>query len=675
MSESNRCPRCGATLPPGAAPEACPKCLIGIGLEETEPGGETQTSHGAPRWSAPQPEEIASDFPHLEILEVLGQGGMGVVYKARQKSLDRLVALKILAVPSDAGPGFAERFAREARALASLSHPSIVTVYDFGQAGGRYYLLMEYVDGANLHQLIRGGEIDPRQALRIVSQICDALQFAHDAGVVHRDIKPENILVDRKGRVKIADFGLAKILGQTGDDLRLTDAQQVMGTAHYMAPEQIERPLEVDHRADIYSLGVVFYELLTGELPIGRFQPPSRKIEVDVRVDEVVLKTLAKEPQLRYQNASEIKTDVEVIATSPARKEEPTKIYGALINLNWPNWAILVALVVFVLVFGALWFLIRSEQGEAPGAAIETAVGVGSSVSAPGTPLAQAAATGHREGVEALLDNGFDVNAPGPGNTTALIEAVDGEHPGLVRLLLERGADVNAANSRGSTAIMIAASQGNEGIVSTLLDRGADVNAPGPGGTTALIEAADGGHEDIARRLVEQGSDVNASNDRGGTALMIAASQGDLQTVDYLLTRGANPNAVGPGSTTALIEAIDGSHAGIVELLIGRGADVNATNDRDTKPLHLAAVSGRAQIVRMLVESGANLDAPGPRGDTPLILAVQEGHQEVVRMLLDAGADPLARGADGRTPLAVAAAEGRTELLELFRKPSGQQNE
>ena len=144
MSEPNRCPRCGGSLAPGTAPEACPKCLIGIGLEKTEPGGETRTSHGMPRWHAPAPDEIAADFPQLEILEVLGQGGMGVVYKARQKSLDRMVALKILAVPSDAGPAFAERFAREARALASLSHPSIVTVYDFGSSSGAVFPSVTY---------------------------------------------------------------------------------------------------------------------------------------------------------------------------------------------------------------------------------------------------------------------------------------------------------------------------------------------------------------------------------------------------------------------------------------------------------------------------------------------------------------------------------------------------
>ncbi|MCX5677435.1 MAG: protein kinase, partial [Planctomycetota bacterium] len=145
--------------------------------------------------------------------------------------------------------------------------------------------------------------------------ICEALQYAHEEGIVHRDIKPENILLDKKGRVKIADFGLAKLLGRGPADFTLTQPQQVMGTPHYMAPEQLEHPAEVDQRADIYSLGVVFYEMLTGELPLGRFAPPSQKVQVDVRLDEVVLKTLEKEPGRRYQQASQVRTDVETIAT------------------------------------------------------------------------------------------------------------------------------------------------------------------------------------------------------------------------------------------------------------------------------------------------------------------------------------------------------------------------
>src|SRR5262249_52169930 len=149
--------------------------------------------------------------------------------------------------------------------------------------------------------------LSPREALQIIPQICDALQYAHDEGVVHRDIKPENVLVDRKGRVKIADFGLAKMLDLDPESTRLTAEGQVMGTPHYMAPEQVRHPLSVDHRADIYSLGVVLYEMLTGDLPLGNFSPPSRKVRVDVRFDEVVLRALENDPARRYQRASDVK--------------------------------------------------------------------------------------------------------------------------------------------------------------------------------------------------------------------------------------------------------------------------------------------------------------------------------------------------------------------------------
>ncbi len=152
-------------------------------------------------------------------------------------------------------------------------------------------------------------------------QICDALQYAHDKGVVHRDIKPENVLMSKEGQVKIADFGLAKLMGREAKDFTLTGAGQVMGTPNYMAPEQIEHPQDVDHRADIYSLGVVFYQMLTGELPLGRFAPPSRKVQIDVRLDEVVLRALEKEPEQRYQQASELKTQVESVVTSPPRTD------------------------------------------------------------------------------------------------------------------------------------------------------------------------------------------------------------------------------------------------------------------------------------------------------------------------------------------------------------------
>ena len=309
------CKQCRKPVPETAPEGLCPECLakVALGSEPAAPGARVP----------PEPADLAQQFPQLEIIELLGMGGMGMVYKARQPRLDRFVALKILPVDSAHGASFAERFEREARALAKLNHPGIVTLHDFGQTKEYYYFIMEYVDGMNLRQLIQAKTLEPRQALELVTQICTALQFAHDEKIVHRDIKPENILITKKGQVKIADFGLAKLMGGQ-PDTALTASQMVMGTLNYMAPEQREKPLEVDHRADIYSLGVVFYEMLTGEVPMGRFDAPSKKVQIDVRLDEVVLHALEREPARRYQQVSEVKSNVETITSSmPREKKAP----------------------------------------------------------------------------------------------------------------------------------------------------------------------------------------------------------------------------------------------------------------------------------------------------------------------------------------------------------------
>jgi len=322
MDTNRICPSCQKPLAPDVPMGLCPECLIKSGFPT---GVETKSASQA-AFVPPAVEEIARLFPQLEILELIGKGGMGAVYKARQKRLDRLVALKILPPGIGGDPAFAERFTREAKALAKLNHPGIVTLYEFGETSGQFYFLMEYVDGVNLRQLLATSRVSTREALAIVPQICDALQFAHDQGIVHRDIKPENILLDRRGRVKVADFGLAKLIGNeneiipggsTVDSPTLTESGKIMGTPQYMSPEQIKAPGEVDHRADIYALGVVFYQMLTGELPGKTIAPPSTKVQIDVRLDEVVLRALEKKPELRYQQVSEVKTMVETIVATP----------------------------------------------------------------------------------------------------------------------------------------------------------------------------------------------------------------------------------------------------------------------------------------------------------------------------------------------------------------------
>ncbi|RME76571.1 MAG: serine/threonine protein kinase, partial [Planctomycetota bacterium] len=218
-------PRHGETLPPGRQPELVPGLHVGDRL-----GGYV-----------------------LERL--IGKGGMGAVLEATQLSLRRRVAIKVLNAELAADPHFVERFEAEARALATLSHPNIVAVIDRGIDRGRLYLVMEYVDGVSLRELISEHKLSPREALQIVPPLCDALEYAHRRGVVHRDIKPENILITREGVPKIADFGLARLL-DTSASHRITRSNVIMGSLDYMAPEQRDSTRNADHRADIYALGV-----------------------------------------------------------------------------------------------------------------------------------------------------------------------------------------------------------------------------------------------------------------------------------------------------------------------------------------------------------------------------------------------------------------------------------
>lgn len=336
---SASCPKCGAEVPTDFARRLCPKCLLAGAA--TALASDATLQEQALEEDVPSLDAIREAFPQLEICELIGRGGMGYVFKARQTQLDRLVALKLLTSKLAHSPQFTERFNREGRFLARLNHPNIVSVFDFGRSGEFHFLIMEYVEGLNLRQAMQAGRFSPAEALAIVPRICEALQYAHEQGVLHRDIKPENILLDAKGRVKLADFGIAKLTDEGKNAMALTRTGAALGTPHYMAPEQLENPTEVDHRADIYSLGVVFYEMLTGELPIGRFAAPSTMTPVHTRVDDVVFRTLEKDRAKRFQSAGEVKTQVEhltqggqAVPPPPQAQEGPvgptgTQVMGA----------------------------------------------------------------------------------------------------------------------------------------------------------------------------------------------------------------------------------------------------------------------------------------------------------------------------------------------------------
>lgn len=531
MDDGNRCVQCGLTLAADAPRGLCPACVLRQGL-----GGEPVGEGGA------EVAELAYRFPDLEILGVLGRGGMGTVYKARQRSLDRVVALKILSPAIAENPEFAERFRREASVLARLQHPRIVTVYDCGEVDGTFYLLMEYVEGKNLRQFMVEGRPGVDEALAIVGQICDGLQYAHDAGVVHRDIKPENILLDGRMEVKIADFGVAKLAGEGQREMTLTEAGGVMGTAYYMAPEQMERPGMVDGRADLYSLGVVCYQLLTGELPVGRFAPPSQRAEVGAHLDEVVFKMLEKDPERRYQRARAVKEALMTPATAPAPLPIPalppipapatmadvpyataessrSRVWVVLIVLGGLGVAVLCLVVLGVFLMGSF-----SVSRTAAPVMVATPPQVGpepvrmADVPAPRVvgpgftvahgPLIKAVVDGDAEAVTAALAAGADINAPSvagdrqpPILYAILYISREDRALEMVKLLVENGADVNARRVEQYTPLILATRKRWYSVVEYLMSHGADPKLVDRRGQSAPDVAKEMGDERMGALL------------------------------------------------------------------------------------------------------------------------------------------------------------------------------
>jgi len=251
-------------------------------------------------------------FGRYSVQAQVGIGGMGTVYRGTQLSLGRPVAIKVLRVSDGYDFAFEDRFRREARAMAALNHPNIVAIYDYGHLGTDFlFFVMEFVDGTDLGDIMAQGRMTPALALQLLPQICAGLEYAHAKNIVHRDIKPANIMLTCQGEVKITDFGLAKDVARVAS--MVTETHMVMGTPEYAAPEQFNAHREVDHRADIYALGVLMYQMLTGALPRGSWQPPSvmRPGVIDARIDAIVVRALMQDRQHRFQSVGDMRRAIE----------------------------------------------------------------------------------------------------------------------------------------------------------------------------------------------------------------------------------------------------------------------------------------------------------------------------------------------------------------------------
>jgi beta-lactam-binding protein with PASTA domain/tRNA A-37 threonylcarbamoyl transferase component Bud32 len=326
--------------------------------------------------------------------EQIGSGGMAKVYRAEDSRLDRPVAVKILSAQFSSDPSFVDRFRREAQTAAKLSHPNIVGVYDNGSEDDTHYIVMEFVEGRTLDEFLAGGgRLSPTKAVEVVEAICDALQYAHERGVVHRDVKPGNVMVTREGQVKVMDFGIARVT-TTVETIAQTAA--VLGTAAYLSPEQAKGE-RVDRRSDLYSLGCVLYELLTGAPPFAGDSamavamkhvqqsprvPSEKNRDITPQMDAVVMKALAKNPDNRYQTAGELREDLErlrrgeaVSATPILAASNPTQVVHRQPAAGEPTatlppgeeeggrrwWVVaLVVLAILALLGGLAWALASS---------------------------------------------------------------------------------------------------------------------------------------------------------------------------------------------------------------------------------------------------------------------------------------------------------------------------
>lgn len=470
---------------------------------------------------------IGSTIGGCRIEEKIGHGGMGTVYKAHHLALDITVAVKVLKPLSDV-PDAKERFLREARIAARLHHPNIVGVTNVGCDNGIHYIIMDYIDGKNLQDIIvETGKIEPQEAVRITMQVLQALQVALKNGIVHRDIKPENIIVDKNGVVKLADLGLARIDG----DIRLTMPNVMLGSPHYAAPEQTENPSAADCRSDIYALGCTFYHMLAGSTPF----PGNSIVDVIVKhmhrpvpilkenapsipsaLSDVVAKMMQKEPDKRFQTPAEVIEALNsifphVFGAKDVSPESRNKSKQNFLLLGIVAGGVCIVILTFLLISGSSGNsskqssihsdtqnstvssdermsdsiekkssetkptkAVKSKQKNKP--EISQALAPETEVSVPVNPLIAIVKIGDTRTLEQKLTEGVSPRCAKGASTTPLHEAV---RRGLAQetiLLLKYGADPNVRDKNGDTPLHYAVRENATFLVTHLLQGGADPN-------------------------------------------------------------------------------------------------------------------------------------------------------------------------------------------------------
>lgn len=622
------------------------------------------------------PESIGG----YQILGELGRGAMGVVYHGYDQGIGRPVAIKVIRIDPgttpEAGAQLRQRLIREASVAAKVAHPGIVTVYQLGEDGGNVFVAMEYVEGSSLEHLLTNNPLlDRGWALDILRQIADSLDYAHKNNVVHRDIKPANILVRGDGRVKVADFGIAKIAA--GATSGLTGTGMSIGSPAYMSPEQIQAT-QIDGRSDQFALGTIAFQMLAGRLPFkgdtahtlmyqivtaDPFAAQPDDVPFAACVRAVLARALAKNPQDRYPDCasfireltgaaavaapvvqtSTVKMDAQPVP-APAPQPPPSKSWMAL-----PIAGGLV--VLLILLGGAIYWFMRPSVAVKQPASTEQ-------------PLIKAISDGASADVDKLLSPNT-VNAANSDGMTPLLAAITYGKVEIARSLLAKGANVNAANHNGDTPLMIA-SEGtaylpnNMPLVELLLAANANIETQDSRGRTALHRATGEGKLDVVRVLLDRGATIDKKANDGATALFDSVQFGKVPILELLIERHAQVDLTDASGNTPLMVASEGNaylpnNAPMVAALLAAGAQVDSVDSRGRSALYRASSEGKVDAMRLLLDHKADVNLRANDQSTPLIEAVTYAKLAAAQLLVERGANVNLGDASDTTPLMIAA--------------------